>query len=259
MSDTISVADASGDSLVIERPAVAVDVVIFALLNDDLNVLLVRRVGQPFKEMWALPGGFVQMAESLEAAALRIMEEKTGVHDVFLEQLYTFGDVARDPRTRVISVTYFALLQPDKAQRNVDSSADNVEVCWHSMYHLPPLAFDHNTILAYALTRLRYKLEYSAVAFELMPDEFTLLELQDAYMIILNDHTLDKANFRKKLRYEPPIIEPTGQARNTKGRPAALYRFREDAKPEVKARRLVAIFGAPPKVGASFVHRHKSE
>jgi 8-oxo-dGTP diphosphatase len=106
------------------------------------------------------------------------------------------------------------------------------------MYRLPSLAFDHNTILAYALTRLRYKLEYSAVAFELMPDEFTLRELQDAYMIILNDHTLDKANFRKKLRYEPPIIEPTGEARKTKGRPAALYRFREDAKREVKARRL---------------------
>src|SRR5207249_11604277 len=106
------------------------------------------------------------------------------------------------------------------------------------MYHLPDLAFDHLHILSYALQRLRYKLEYSAIAFELMPDEFTLRELQEAYMVILNDHTLDKANFRKKLRYEPPIVEATGEERKTKGRPAALYRFREDAKREVKARSL---------------------
>src|SRR5258708_21806321 len=135
MVDNISAAEQSveHDPQTFERPAVAVDVVILELLKDDLDVLLVRRSGQHFQGMWALPGGFVQMAESLEAAALRTMEEKTGVHDVFLEQLYTFGDVARDPRTRVISVTYFALLQPDKLQYTVDKPADNVEVCWHSM------------------------------------------------------------------------------------------------------------------------------
>ncbi len=219
-----------------EYPRVAVDVVIFTLLDKDLKVLLVRRGNPPFRDMWAIPGGFVQLQESLEAAALRTLNEKTGVEEVYFEQLYTFGDINRDPRMRVISVTYIALVQPDKLQPR--PGPDTTEAAWHSMYSLPDLAFDHASILSYALQRLRYKLEYSAVAFEVMPDEFTLRELQEAYMVILDDHTLDKANFRKKLRYEPPIVEPTGEARKTKGRPAALYRFREDAKREVKARRL---------------------
>jgi 8-oxo-dGTP diphosphatase len=226
----------SPDVAQLEHPWAAVDVVILTLLDNDLRVLLVRRGNPPFRDMWAIPGGFVQSQESLEAAALRTLNEKTGVEDVYLEQLYTFGDINRDPRMRVISVTYIALVQPDKLQPR--PGADATEAAWHSMYRLPELAFDHATILEYALKRLRLKLEYSAVAFELMPDEFTLRELQEAYMVILDDHTLDKANFRKKLRYEPPIVESTGQARKTKGRPAALYRFREDAKREVKARRL---------------------
>jgi len=207
-----------------DRPAVAVDVVIFTLLDSDLKVLLVRRGSAPFKGVWAIPGGIIQAHESLESAALRKMEENAGAKDVFLEQLYTFGDLERDPRTRVISVTYFALVRPDKLHPRPDPTT--TEAAWHSVYGLPTLAFDHATILSYALTRFRYKLE------------FTLRELQEAYMIILNDHSLDKANFRKKLRYEPPIIEATGEVLRTKGRPAALYRFREDAKREVKARRL---------------------
>jgi 8-oxo-dGTP diphosphatase len=221
MSDRLGSLDlADTDQIASGHPAVAVDVVIFTLLDNDLRVLLVRRGNSPFRGMWAIPGGFVQIRESLEAAALRTLEE----------------NIDRDPRVRVISVTYFALVQPDKLQPR--PGVDTTEASWHSMYHLPELAFDHATILTYALERLRYKLEYSAVAFELMPEEFTLRELQEAYMVILNDHTLDKANFRKKLRYEPPIVEPTGESRKTKGRPAALYRFREDAKREVKARRL---------------------
>jgi 8-oxo-dGTP diphosphatase len=216
--------------------AVAVDVVIFSLIDGDLKVLLIRREREPFQRMYAIPGGFVEPDESLESAALRILKTETGVQDVYLEQLYTFGDIDRDPRARVVSVTYFALLRPDKIQLPPASEATGA--AWHSMVYLARLAFDHNLILDYALKRLRYKLEYSAVAFELMPEEFTLRELQEAYMVILNDHTLDKANFRKRLRNEPPIIEPTGEERKTKGRPAALYRFREDAKREVKARRL---------------------
>jgi 8-oxo-dGTP diphosphatase len=220
----------------LEHPWVAADVVILTLLDNDLKVLLVRRGNPPFRDMWSIPGGFVQVHESLEDAALRTLKEKSGVEQVYLEQLYTFGEINRDPRMRVISVTYIALVQPDKLQPR--PGVDTTEATWHSMYHLPELAFDHAAILDYALKRLRYKLEYSAVAFELMPDEFTLRELQEAYMVILDDHTLDKANFRKKLRYEPPIVEPTGEERKTKGRPAALYRFRDDAKREVKARRL---------------------
>lgn len=228
-----------------DRPCVAVDVVLFALhKNDrpenklpvDLKVLLIRRDAPPYEGYWAIPGGFVRPEESLEAAARRKLAEISDVGNVYLEQLYTFGDVQRDPRARVISVVYFALLQADQI-------APRPRLEWHSVYTLPAvLAFDHHAILDYALKRLRYKLEYTAVAFELMPEEFTLRELQDTYMVILNEHRLDKANFRKKLRYRGldgrPIVEQTGKYRQTRGRPAELYRFCEDAKIEVKTRRL---------------------
>ncbi len=129
----------------------------------------------------------------------------------------------------MISVSYFALVSQDKLP-------PNSPISWHSAYKPPPLAFDHAEILNYALIRLRYKIEYSAVAFQLMPEEFTLRELQDAYMIILNDAKLDKANFRKKIR-EANIVEPVSRYRETGGRPAKLYRFRKDAQLEIKARR----------------------
>lgn len=230
-----------------EHPTVAVDVVIFALrarppevehpTDLDLQVLLIRRGAPPFKGMWAIPGGFLRMEESLEDAARRELAEETGVTDVWLEQLYTFGAPDRDPRTRVISVTYYALVSAEQITPHAGSDA--TEAGWHSMYKLPPLAFDHEQILDYALQRLRYKIEYSAVAFQLLPEEFTLRELQEAYMVILNDFELDKANFRKKLQREGnEVVEPTGRFRETGGRPAELYRFREDAKLEIKARRL---------------------
>ena len=231
----------------LDHPSVAVDVVIFALRERppdaahpaglDLQVLLIRRGSPPFKGMWAIPGGFVGLDESLEEAAMRELAEETGVTDVWLEQLYTFGDPGRDPRARVISVTYYALVSADRLHPHAGSHV--TEAAWHSMYSLPPLAFDHDKILDYALQRLRYKIEYSAVAFQLLPEEFTLRELQEVYMVILNDFELDKANFRKKLQREGnEVVEPTGRFRETGGRPAELYRFREDAKLEVKARRL---------------------
>jgi 8-oxo-dGTP diphosphatase len=220
----------------VERPTVAVDVVIFTLIEGDLKVLLIRRKTPPFEGMWAIPGGFVGLTESLEDAAMRKLEEETGVKDVWLEQLFTFGKPDRDPRMRVISVTYFALLSPDKLQ-TPRAGIDVTEADWHSMYELPTLAFDHDEILEYALERLRYKLEYTAAAFSLMPEEFTLRELQEAYMVILDDYTLDKANFRKKLR-DRKVVEPTGRYQETGGRPAELYRFSEDHELEIKARRL---------------------
>jgi ADP-ribose pyrophosphatase YjhB (NUDIX family) len=213
---------------------VAVDTVIFTLCDRDLKTLLVRRDHDPFIGYWALPGGLVRDDESLEDAALRQLAETLNVGDVYCQQLYTFGDPNRDTR-RVISVTYFALVSQDRLPP--DSLKDTSgRSAWHSLYHLPKLAFDHADILNYALTRLRYKIEYSAVAFELMPEEFTLRELQEAYMIILNDHKLDKANFRKKIR-EANIVEPISRFRETGGRPAKLYRFRKDAQLESKARR----------------------
>jgi 8-oxo-dGTP diphosphatase len=218
-----------------ERPSVSVDVVIFTLREQDLQVLLIRRKHPPFADYWAIPGGFVQINESLESAALRELREETGVHDVYIEQLYTFGKPDRDPRTRVITVAYFAVM-PESALPSLHAGDDAADASWWSMYGLPPLAFDHADILSYALTRLRYKLEYTAVGFELLPEYFTLSELQSAYEVILGEE-LDRGNFRKKLR-RADVVEPTSEYRTTGGRPARLYRFRDDAVAEVKARRL---------------------
>jgi 8-oxo-dGTP diphosphatase len=215
-----------------ERHLVTVDVIIFTLRNDDLQALLVRRRSAPFAGKWAIPGGFVRAAESLEAAARRELAEETGVADVLLEQLYTFGEPRRDPRGRVITVSYFALVPAPLA---LAAATDAEDARWWSMYDLPPLAFDHAAILDYALTRLRYKLEYTAAAFRLLPETFTLSELQKAYEVVLAT-PLDKRNFRRRI-LETNILEETG-GRHGRGRPARLYRFREDAKAEVKARRL---------------------
>jgi 8-oxo-dGTP diphosphatase len=215
------------------KPSVTVDVVIFTLREDDLQVLLVKRRDAPFAGRWAIPGGFVRMHEALEEAARRELEEETGLRDVYMEQLYTFGDPKRDPRGRVITVAYFALVPTPLA---VQAGSDAADARWWSMYRLPPLAFDHAKILDYALTRLRYKLEYTAVGFQLLPASFTLSELQKAYEIILGI-ALDKRNFRRKI-LEAQIIEETGEQRSGEGRPAMQYRFRPDAVAETKARRL---------------------
>lgn len=215
------------------RPLVTVDVVIFALRHDDLQVLLIRRRQWPYEGMWAIPGGFVGPDEPLEAAAVRKLAEETGLTDVYLEQLYTFGRPDRDPRDRVITVAYFAVVP---AGRIIPRAEDGEQVRWWSIYHQPPLAFDHADILHYALTRLRYKLEYTAVGFELLPETFTLTELQTAYEIVLGEK-LDKRNFRRKI-LSAGVIEPGGGYRTGEGRPARLYHYREDAVAEVKARRL---------------------
>jgi 8-oxo-dGTP diphosphatase len=211
-----------------------VDVVIFTLQADDLQVLLIRRRRSPQEGMWAIPGGSIGLTEPLEAAALRTLEEETGLGDVYLEQLYTFGEPRRDPRDRVITVAYFAVVP---ASNVVPCAAGDAErVRWWSIYDLPSLAFDHAEILSYALTRLRYKLEYTAVGFELLPEEFTLTELQSAYEIVLGEE-LDKRNFRRKI-LGAGVIESSGRYRSGEGRPARLYRYRADAVAEVKARRL---------------------
>jgi 8-oxo-dGTP diphosphatase len=211
-----------------------VDLVIFTLLKGTLHVLLVKRRHEPFAGMWALPGGFVQIEESLEDAARRELREESGVAGVYLEQLYTFGDPRRDPRTRVITVAYFALVRAER--QRLQAATDAAAVGWFSAYDPPALAFDHGHILEYAVTRLRYKLEYTALAFELLPEEFTLTELQETYEHILNEG-LDKRNFRRKV-LQADILEETGGLRVGEHRPARLYRFREGAVAEVKARRL---------------------
>ena len=185
--------------------------------------------------MWALPGGFVRMEESLEDAARRELKEETGVEDTYLEQLYTYGDPMRDPRGRVVTVSYFALLPADAPIKS-EGGTDAARAEWFPVECLPELAFDHDEILRYALRRLRYKLEYSAVGFQLMPEEFTLTQLQQTYEIILGE-MLDKRNFRRRIQ-QAGIIEETPHMHSGEGRPARLFRYRDDAVAEVKARRL---------------------
>ena len=214
-------------------PAITVDVVIFTLRDDDLQVLLIQRKIPPFEGRWAIPGGFVEASESLEVAARRELQEETGVRDVYLEQLYTFGDPKRDPRGRVVTVAYLALVAAPLA---VQAGSDASDARWWPVAKLPKLAFDHTQILQYALKRLRYKLEYSAVGFQLLPPTFTLTEIQKAYETVLGE-PLDKRNFRRRI-LEADILEEAGVAGESRGRPAKLYRFRDDAVAEVKTRRL---------------------
>jgi len=209
------------------RPAVAVDVVILTVREHRLEVLLVRRDHWPFEGMWAIPGCFVRADESLEDAARRKLAEEGASPEVYLEQLYTFGERGRDPRARVITVVYYALLRAD--QLHLDGGSETGERRLFEMYHLPELAFDHADILAYTLQRLRGKLEYTTIGFQLLAPEFTLSELQDVYEAILN-RRLDKRNFRKKLLLTR-IVEPTAHTRmGGQHRPAQLYRFNPSAQ-----------------------------
>ena len=218
------------------RPAVTVDIILFTFYAGDLKVLLIQRKGEPFQSKWALPGGFVGMDEDLSVAARRELAEETSVTDVYLEQLYTFGQPDRDPRGRVITVAYFALLSADQtAGLQLQSNSDADDVRWWSMYALPELAFDHARILDYAMQRLRWKLEWTALGFLLLPAEFTLSELQKVYERVL-DEPLDKRNFRRKM-LATDVLEGTGNIREGDHRPAKLYRFTATAIELEQARR----------------------
>ena len=199
---------------------VAVLVVIITVREGRLQVLLVRRSAEPFKDAWSLPGGLLNPGESPDDAAVRKLEDETGVTDVFLEQLYTFSDL--DGRGS-IAVAYFAL---------VDVSATHLATrkewlpAWFPLADLPQLAFENERVIDYALRRLRAKLDYSNVAYSLLPEEFSLSQLQSTYEAILS-RRLDKRNFRKRI-VSLDIVEPTGrQASEGRHRPAQLYRFRE--------------------------------
>jgi 8-oxo-dGTP diphosphatase len=200
---------------------VTVDVVIFTIQFEELKVLLVKRGIPPFKGQFALPGGFVHEGESLEKAAVRELREETGVADVYLEQLYSFGEPGRDPRERVITIAYYALIAADRSQ--LAAGTDTTEAAWWPMGKLPALAFDHQEILEYALERLRNKLEYTTVGFQLLPPKFTLTELQGVYESILGKK-LDKRNFRRKIELLK-ILKPTQEYRRGEQRPARFYRF----------------------------------
>ncbi|MBU2590079.1 MAG: NUDIX hydrolase [Nanoarchaeota archaeon] len=209
-----------------EKPSVTVDIILFTITGETLKVLLVKRRIEPFRNMWALPGGFVGMNETLDQAARRELQEETGVKEHYLEQLYTFGNPERDPRGRVITVSYFALINSKDLKLKADT--DVIEAKWFPINQLPELAFDHKNILDYALERLRYKLEYTTVAFQLLPQKFTLTELQKTYEIIFNK-SLDKRNFRKKI-LSLGLIEETQETTKGAHRPAKLYSFTKEHK-----------------------------
>ena len=199
---------------------VTVDIVIFTIQAGKLKVLLVKRGVAPYAGQHAIPGGFVLEGESLEQAALRELREETGVSDVYLEQLYSFGDAGRDPRGRVVTVAYFALVSADRSLR---AGTDAAAASWFAVEKVPVLAFDHGKILAYAVERLRNKLEYTTVGFQLLPEKFSLSELQEVYEAILGKK-LDKRNFRRKLALLK-ILKPTSEYRSDGRKPARLYRF----------------------------------
>lgn len=212
------------------HPVVTTDIVVFTLREEQLKLLLVRRAGGPYQGRWALPGGLVGIEESLDAAAARQLEQETGVSGVYLEQLYTFGRPDRDPRERVISVAYYALIPSDRIQLRAATDAEAVG--WFALDELPELALDHSEIVDTAQERLAAKLEYSTIAFQFMPAQFTLSELQAVYETILRQ-PLDKRNFRKRVQ-ALKRLEDTGRLRRDGAhRPAKLYRVKEPGKVEI--------------------------
>ena len=197
----------------------AVSTVIFALGAEGLRIPLVRRIREPFEGQWALPGGPIEAREALEAAAGRNLLETTGLRPTYLEQLYCFGDVDRAPGERVVSVVYWALVRSDEAEL-----ADDENVLWFTADELPPLAFDHNTIVEYALWRLRTKMEYSRIAHAFLGETFTLAELRQVHEAVLRK-PLDPANFRRQVEASDAIIATEQRITGGRHRPPRLYRY----------------------------------
>lgn len=208
-----------------QKISVAVDVLLFTIEDDKLKIVLVKRKEKPFKGSFALPGVALRESETLKEAAERSVRERTGLKNIFLEQLYTFGELERDPRSRTVSVTYYALTDPGK----LDASGADDGVSLISVDEIlkgdPELAFDHREIIEYGRNRLGGKVNYSDIAFEFVPEEFTLPQLQRVYEILLGEN-LYKANFRKMIA---PLVEETGNMLTGMAhRPSKLYRRKQN-------------------------------
>lgn len=233
------------DPSVFDRPAVTVDTALLSVRDGELVTLLSRRGTHPFRGYWALPGGFVGMSESLEDAAARILQLKGRVSRVFLEQLYTFGRPDRDPRARIITVAYFALVPAHQLaaatlEQGPELVVSRLEVPWEGeaggpvrarspQGELLPLAFDHAEILGIVVSRLRGKLSYTSIGFELLPDRFTLHQLREIHEVILG-RPLNKDSFRRRM-LAVGDLEPTGERQSGVGhRPAELYRVLRPAR-----------------------------
>lgn len=212
------------------RPALTTDCVVFGLDDEDLKVLLIKRGLEPFKGAWALPGGFIKVGESLDDCAKRELAEETGLKNVYLEQLGSYGAPKRDPREHVVTVAYVALVNLIDHPPTADTDAD--QAAWFSLQDLPQLAFDHEMILETAQERLKGKVRYQPIGFELLPEKFTLTELQKLYEQILGI-SIDKRNFRKKVQ-KLGILEETDEIQqDVRHRAARLYRFDHTAYNEL--------------------------
>ena len=207
----------------IQNIKIAVDAIVFGYQNGKLYVLLIQQKFGKEESCWALPGGLVQEEETLQEAVRRELKEETNVHVNYLEQLYTFGDdVHRDSRNRVISVAYFALVDSSKFLIKADTDAEKVQ--WFEISQIPPLAFDHDLILAKAVDRLKAKLSYQPIGFDLLPNQFLFSELENLYCIIL-EREIDRRNFRKKILSFGIIEETAIFSASKTGRPAKLFQF----------------------------------
>ena len=204
--------------------AIAVDVVLFTIQGGTLKVLLVKRQHAPYRWAWALPGGLVGTDESVDTAVLRELQEETNIGNIYLEQLYTFGELNRDPRGRVITVAYYALVNWQQFQLKARQRVSQAD--WFAVKRLPALAFDHQRIVDYALERLRSKINYTTVSFQLLPRQFTLTELQGSYEVILA-RRLDKRNFRRKMLQLGILKDTKAFKASGRQRPARLYTFTE--------------------------------
>ena len=199
-----------------------VDAVVFGYDSGNISVLLVKRKYEPFKDGWALPGGFVLENENLEEAVQRELVEETGVKINYLEQLYTFGDLERDPRGRVVSIAYFGLVKPNAF--NLRASTDAEEAEWFNIKKLPKLAFDHKKILKIAIERLQGKITYEPIGFELLDKKFPFSDLEKLYTTLL-DRQIDRRNFKKKITSLKVLDELDEKVSIGRGRPASLFSF----------------------------------
>jgi len=204
------------------RPAVTVDCVIFGFDKNQLKVLLTKRAIEPFLGKWAFPGGFIQEDENADDCAIRKLQEEAGLKDIFLEQLYTFSDLARDPRGRVISIAYYALVRPDAY--TLEAGVDIDAVQWFGIDEKLDLAFDHKQILNTAIQRLRGKIRYQPIGFELLPKQFTLPDLHNLYETVLQ-RSIDRGNFRKKILSMGLLIDHSDKQKDRRARAAKIYSF----------------------------------
>ncbi len=213
------------------RPAITVDCVVFGYDGNELNILLIKRGIEPFVDCWALPGGFVRHDETIDEAAKRELLEETFVKNIYLEQLYTFGDLYRDPRERVISVSYFALVRQEEFQ--IKASTDANEVAWFKVQNTPALAFDHENILEMALKRLKNKVRYEPIGFELLPPKFPFSALEQLYESIIGK-PLDRRNFRNKFQKMGLLTKLSEKQEKVAHKRGFLYQFDSDKYEQLK-------------------------